>query len=83
MRVDQRVTVRSATGFLADILVRAFDIRSGNALLYFPEANVLVPVTTDTGSKTPALKSVLVTIDASNSVPAGRRGVWGWVLGAR
>ncbi|HYV34309.1 MAG TPA: FdhF/YdeP family oxidoreductase [Gemmataceae bacterium] len=63
LKVDQRVTVRSATGQLSNILVREFDIRAGNALMYFPEANVLVPATTDPASRTPAFKSVVVTID--------------------
>ena len=35
-----------------------FDIRAGNAVMYFPEANVLVPTTVDPQSKTPAFKSV-------------------------
>ena len=39
------------------ILVRKFDIRAGNALMYYPEANVLVPRTIDPDSKTPAFKS--------------------------
>ncbi|HEY7423901.1 MAG TPA: FdhF/YdeP family oxidoreductase [Gemmataceae bacterium] len=63
LRVDQRVRVRSAVGALSGILVRAYDIRAGNALMYFPEANVLVPATTDPDSKTPAFKSVLVTVE--------------------
>jgi molybdopterin-dependent oxidoreductase alpha subunit len=66
LRVDQRVTVRSAAGALPNILVREHDIRSGNALMYFPEANVLVPAVTDPQSKTPAFKSVVVTLE-----PAG------------
>jgi molybdopterin-dependent oxidoreductase alpha subunit len=64
LHVDQRVTVRSAVGSMPHILVRAYDIRAGNALMYFPEANVLVPTTTDPASKTPAFKSVLVTLEA-------------------
>jgi anaerobic selenocysteine-containing dehydrogenase len=63
LKADQRVTVRSAAGFLSGILVRAYDIRAGNALMYFPEANALVPTTTDPLSKTPAFKSVLITIE--------------------
>jgi molybdopterin-dependent oxidoreductase alpha subunit len=63
LRVDQRVTVRSAAGALSGILVRAHDIRAGNALMYFPEANVLVPATTDRLSKTPAFKSVVVRVE--------------------
>ena len=66
LEVDQHVTVRSATGFMANILVRSFDIRAGNALMYFPEANVLVPTATDAASGTPAFKSVLVTVETSN-----------------
>ena len=31
--------------------------------MYFPEANVLVPTTTDPDSKTPAFKCVLVTVE--------------------
>jgi anaerobic selenocysteine-containing dehydrogenase len=64
LRVDQQVTVRSSVGVMAGIRVRAFDIRAGNALMYFPEANVLVPTTTDPASKTPAFKAVLVTVEA-------------------
>jgi molybdopterin-dependent oxidoreductase alpha subunit len=59
---DQRVSVRSATGVMHHILVRAHDIRAGNALMYFPEANVLVPTAVDAGSKTPAFKSIVVTV---------------------
>jgi molybdopterin-dependent oxidoreductase alpha subunit len=63
LRVDRRVTVRSAVGSMSGILVRGYDIRAGNALMYFPEANVLVPTTTDPDSKTPAFKAVLITIE--------------------
>jgi molybdopterin-dependent oxidoreductase alpha subunit len=67
--VDQRVTVRSTAGAMPHILVREYDIRAGNALMYFPEANVLVPATVDPKSKTPAFKSVLITIDAADHLP--------------
>lgn len=69
LRIDQRVTVRSAAGFLSNILVRAFDIRAGNALMYYPEANALVPTATDPLSKTPAFKSVPITVEPSVPVP--------------
>jgi len=43
---NQRVTVRSEVGSLPNILARPFpQIRPGNALMYYPEANVLVPAT--------------------------------------
>jgi anaerobic selenocysteine-containing dehydrogenase len=73
---DQRVTVRSEAGFLANILVREHDIRAGNALMYFPEANVLVPAQVDPQSRTPVFKSVLVSIETGvpdNGTDAGAR----------
>ena len=66
---DQKVTVRSSTGAMPNILVRPYaDIRAGNALMYYPEANVLVSRALDPQSKTPAFKGVLVTLHAA--VPA-------------
>ena len=59
---DQRVTVRSATGELRGQLVRPYDVRAGNAVMYYPEANVLVPRDVDPRSKTPAFKSVVVEV---------------------
>jgi hypothetical protein len=50
---------------MSNILVRSYpDIRAGNALMYYPEANVLVPRSVDPLSKTPAFKNVLVTVEA-------------------
>jgi hypothetical protein len=63
LQIDQPVIVRSSAGEMKGILVRAFDIRSGNALMYYPEANVLVPTTTDALSRTPAFKCVLITVE--------------------
>ena len=63
---NERVTVTSAVGKLPGILVRPFtDIRPGNALMYFPEANVLVSRATDAKSKTPAFKGVLIRLETS------------------
>lgn len=62
LRVDQRVKVQSAAGELRNILVREIDIRPGNAVMYYPEANVLVTREVDPLSKTPAFKSVKVTL---------------------
>ncbi len=69
---DQRVNVASDTGAMANILVREFDIKAGNAAMYYPEANVLVPATVDPASKTPAFKSVLVTVAAMDAVDPER-----------
>ena len=72
LRVDQRLTIRSASGTMRDILVREYDIRASNALMYFPEANALVPTTVDPLSRIPAFKSVLVTVETD--VSTDRRG---------
>ena len=61
----QRVTVHSDEGNLPNIEVRAWEkIRAGNALMYYPEANILVPRSTDPRSKTPCFKSVLIWFEA-------------------
>jgi molybdopterin-dependent oxidoreductase alpha subunit len=65
---NQRVTVRSACGALSNVLVRIIDIRPGNAAMYYPEANVIVPRRRDAQSKTPAFKSVMVMVQTA-SVP--------------
>jgi molybdopterin-dependent oxidoreductase alpha subunit len=59
---DQRVTVRSSVGELRGRLARPYDVRPGNAVMYYPEANTLVPRDVDPRSKTPAFKAVLVEI---------------------
>lgn len=60
---DQLVTVQSSIGSMAPIRVRAFpEIRPGNALMYYPEANILVPRVADPLSRTPAFKNVLVQL---------------------
>jgi molybdopterin-dependent oxidoreductase alpha subunit len=59
--VDQRVTVRSAAGSM-EVLVREGRLPAGNAAMYYPEANVLVPRTVDAQSRTPAFKNVAVDI---------------------
>jgi len=62
---EQPVTITSQTGQIEGYLARAFpDVRPGNALMYYPEANILVPRTVDPQSKTPAFKAVLVRIQA-------------------
>jgi anaerobic selenocysteine-containing dehydrogenase len=71
VRPDQPVTVRSAAGARHGVRARPFDIAAGNAAMYFPEANVLVPTATDPDSKTPAFKCVPVRVQAEqpNSLP--------------
>jgi molybdopterin-dependent oxidoreductase alpha subunit len=60
---DAFVTVTSAAGAMSRILARSFEeIREGNAMMYYPEANVLVPRVVDPQSRTPLFKNVIVSI---------------------
>ena len=69
LQPEQRVTVRSTTGSMPNIIARSFEkIRAGNALMYYPESNVLVPRHVDPSSKTPTFKSIEITVEAN--VPA-------------
>ncbi|MBI1347204.1 FdhF/YdeP family oxidoreductase [bacterium] len=59
----ERVTVRSETGVMEGVMIVAFPkIRAGNAAMYYPESNVLVPRTSDPRSRTPAFKLVLISL---------------------
>jgi len=70
LHADQRVTVSSTTGSMPGVRVVPFpQIRTGNALMYYPEANVLVGRSVDPQSKTPAFKNVLVEIHGEAAVP--------------
>jgi anaerobic selenocysteine-containing dehydrogenase len=55
VRVESETGAMTATVFLVDI-------RPGNAAMYYPEANVLVPPKLDPRSKTPAFKHVAVRV---------------------
>jgi len=59
----QGVTVTSDAGKMRGIATR-FDLPRGSVLAYYPEANVLVGTAVDPRSKTPAFKSVSVTVQA-------------------
>ena len=60
---DQQVVISSDTGEITGFRVRAYeDIRAGNALMYYPEANVLVSRRADPSSKTPAFKGEVIRI---------------------
>ena len=59
---DQKVRVKSNTSEMRYITARQFDIRAGNALMYYPEANVLVSTDVDEKSRTPAFKCVGITV---------------------
>ena len=59
----QRVSLTTQTGRLNNLIARPYDIRRGNLMTYYPEANVLVPKQTDDRSFTPGFKSVPVSIN--------------------
>lgn len=65
LNAGDKVRVSSEVGELSDITVTPYDIRRGCAMMYYPEANVLVPRTLDPLSKTPAFKSVAIQIERS------------------
>lgn len=59
----QAVCVKTEAGALSPVRATAFpDIRPGNAAMYYPEANLLVPRIADPRSRTPAFKSVLARV---------------------
>ena len=67
LKNDQRVTVTSTAGRMDDILVKSYEeIRPGNAMMYYPEANVLVPRQADPQSKTPAFKNIPISLSRSS-----------------
>lgn len=68
LTADQPVRVTSECGELRMILPRPFDVRSGNALMYYPEANFLVPHKVDPLSKTPGFKGVPISVSPEQAV---------------
>ncbi len=62
LQEDQLVTLKTATGKMEGLKVKAFDVREGNLMTYYPEANILVPNTVDSQSVTPGFKSVDVEL---------------------
>jgi molybdopterin-dependent oxidoreductase alpha subunit len=62
IRENDFVTLKNATGSMENLKVKAYDIRFGNLAAYYPEANILIPNTTDPRSKTPSFKAVAVQV---------------------
>jgi anaerobic selenocysteine-containing dehydrogenase len=59
-----RCRITSSAGTMRNQVVSAFDqIRPGNVAMYYPESNVLVPKSADPLSRTPAYKSIAVTVE--------------------
>jgi len=66
LAVDQVVTVRSDIGALSGLLVRETDVRPGNAVMYYPEANAIIPSEADPRSGTPSFKHTMIKIEAGS-----------------
>jgi molybdopterin-dependent oxidoreductase alpha subunit len=62
LQEGQRVKVKNETGEITGLKIHPFKIRPGNILMYYPEANVLVPRSHDPKSKTPSFKSIDVVV---------------------
>lgn len=67
LTTEDRVDVFNETGTLKELRPAAYDIKRGNIMCYFPEANVLVPQSVDQRSRTPSFKSVQVSIRRSTA----------------
>lgn len=66
LKASEYVRVVSETGCLERVELVSFqEIKSGNALMYFPEANILVSRQVDPKSRTPAFKGVLITLESA------------------
>ncbi len=66
LKPDDPVAVRSDAGGLSNVRARPYELPPGNAMMYYPEANVLIPRSVDRKSKTPGFKNTVVTV-----TPAG------------
>lgn len=66
---DSPVRITSEAGEMRGILARGYDdIRTGCAMMYYPESNVLVPRSVDPKSRTPRFKNITVTITRDSGV---------------
>lgn len=62
LKAQDRIDVSNATGTMRNLKLALYDIKPGNVMCYFPEANILVPQSVDKRSRTPSFKSIPVSI---------------------
>ena len=62
IEAGENVLIKSAYGEMQNVKVFAFNLPRGNVMAYYPEANVLIGTEHDPRSKTPAFKSVAVSV---------------------
>jgi anaerobic selenocysteine-containing dehydrogenase len=66
LKENQTINLTTATGSMQALKVKPYNIRPGNLMVYYPEANQLIPRAVDTRSKTPGFKSVVVQLQPSS-----------------
>lgn len=69
LAAHQRVTVQGEAGALSDIEIIPGSLRPGVALMFYPEANVLMRAVKDPVSGTPAFKRVPVLVRGRAAAP--------------
>jgi anaerobic selenocysteine-containing dehydrogenase len=62
IKTGNMVNIHSPFGEMQNVKVFSFNLPRGNVMAYYPEANVLIGTAHDPRSKTPAFKSVAVSI---------------------
>jgi anaerobic selenocysteine-containing dehydrogenase len=67
LKKHDRVTLKSKTGEMKDLVVTPFDLPPGNLMCYYPEANVLTSTDIDPRSKTPSFKATAVTLSIQDT----------------
>lgn len=67
LTAGELVEITSRVGAMRAIATAYEKVRPGNVVMYYPEANVLVPREVDPASRTPAFKHVAVTLRAVSS----------------
>jgi anaerobic selenocysteine-containing dehydrogenase len=65
LQENQRINLTTTTGSMQGLKVKPYNIRPGNLMVYYPEANQLIPRDVDARSKTPGFKSVVVQLSRS------------------
>jgi anaerobic selenocysteine-containing dehydrogenase len=66
----QRVTVQGEAGALQNVEIIPGEIRSGAALMFYPEVNAIIRAVIDSRSGTPAFKRVPVLVRAGRGAVA-------------
>lgn len=62
-----KVDLVTSTGRMQGVKVKPFDIRPGNLMAYYPEANILIGNQVDPHSKTPGFKSLPVNVQPATN----------------